>query len=538
MNAKTWVGALFLLVFLAGAGLRLHLFSDQVMVYDEVHAPAVAMKHGYLHIATHFHRSDNCIPLTLAYKAMMDTVGLTENRLRLPQLVFGILVLLAFPRMARAVLKPGENLLFLTLLAISPFLFLFSRYARPYIITTLFSVAALAAFAMFFRFPRPRWAVLYCLGAVLASWSHLLALPFVLAPPVYAFFTILLRPRVGRRPSMTAVLIPAMVALALVAALHAAAYCNTGSSLTDKLMSPRFSLSTFSEAVNLFAGVTNPWVGAGVLAVAVSGAAMFTRREPWLGGCMIFTALAQIAAILVAAPEISHVYLVFARYNLWVLPLVLFFFAVGAAAPGSGPWKALPAGAALLALLWFSPLPRTLSAPNSFTNHPRFGSNFAAGEFWHRRLDAVQYGVPSAFYHLLAREPGECLVAEAPWNHHTASYLADLQTFHRKRVVVGILDPGDWLPLDGRFRFRNLLDATDCGALRQRGVKYLILHKRARGHGAGGPDPMDRLDPAWRRAFGPPIHEDALVRVYLVTKRAEWLGPVKGPFDFPRKARE
>jgi len=46
----------------------LYKIRDQVIFDDEYHALNVALNHDYLYIATHYHESDNCIPLTLLYR--------------------------------------------------------------------------------------------------------------------------------------------------------------------------------------------------------------------------------------------------------------------------------------------------------------------------------------------------------------------------------------------------------------------------------------------------------------------------------------
>jgi hypothetical protein len=70
--------------------LRTYGITQQVVIDDEWHA---IHKLLFLVVRDHlvtFGMADHSIPLTLLYKAMADTVGLAEGRLRMPQIVCGV----------------------------------------------------------------------------------------------------------------------------------------------------------------------------------------------------------------------------------------------------------------------------------------------------------------------------------------------------------------------------------------------------------------------------------------------------------------
>ena len=461
----------------------------------------------------------------------MDTSGLSELGMRMPVLVAGILLVLVAPLAARRLLGRTGMLAFLALLAFSPQLIFYSRYARPYGIALFCCTLAFIAFAAWIRTRRIGWAVLLVPSAILAVYFHLLSLPFIAALFGFGILSLaVLRPP-GWKRALWSTSVLGLVVVVVTGMLLAPAFLNSWGALTKKMDPPLYDESTFKLAGMLVSGVDHPWIAAGFLVVAAFGGVVFTRREGWLGGCMIFAALFQIASVLVLSPAQSHQFYIFARYNLWLLPILFFFFAAGVTDLGRGPWKLLPTAAALGVLGGFSPLAKICTEGGSFMNHARFQMDFVISKFSVMKYQVLRNRTTFA-YHALAHDPEDCLILEVPWYFYSCSnFQPDVQRIHRKRVAVGILDQfvPTWLPVDERrtprpLRFRNTLLATDCDGLRRRGVKYLFVHKRLReeithmGCVLGMvPDwDVESCDGIWRQAFGDPIFEDRWVRVYLV----------------------
>jgi len=529
MAKRALIASAILLALLAGAGLRCFSIRDQVPIADEYHAPLLALHGSYFTIATNFQRAHSSIPLTLIYKLMLDTVGLTELGMRLLPLALGLLLLIVVPLAARPVLRPGENLLLLVLLAISPQLVFYSRNARPYMISTLLSTVALIGFLAWVRAPSKRWGMLYVVTGVLAAWFHLFALPFVLAPAAWALITGGPRTSTGPRPGRRAVLLLGAALLTGVVALHVAPWINSSHALTEKLAPARFSWTTFSMSASLFAGATSGWVAAGFVGVAVFGAVVLFRRERWMTGCLLVTIVVQAAAVIVVAPNQSEGALVFTRYALWSLPVVLLFFAVGAVSLGRGRLELVSGGLAALLLIGFSPLWEIYRMPNNFTNHWYYQEGYARGPGWLALFEKLEIQAPPA-YRLLAAEPEPCLILETPLSLGPATaFIASAQRLHRKSVVLGIKDPESALAGNGPFRPRTILPAYDRDRLRERGVKYVFLHRRPEGTPVA--PRLAEHEARVQDALGDPVWEDRWVRVFLVSSPAGWLGPFRGPLD-------
>ena len=127
------------IAFVLGAWLRLHGLGGQVVQDDEWHAINKLMTSGYGEIFRSFGGPDHSIPLTLLYKAMAATLGLTEINMRILQALAGIALIPVAAAITWAASRSrAATLLCAFLVAGAPFLVLYSRTARPYAITTLF----------------------------------------------------------------------------------------------------------------------------------------------------------------------------------------------------------------------------------------------------------------------------------------------------------------------------------------------------------------------------------------------------------------
>src|SRR5690606_15845721 len=97
-------------------------------------------------IYTSFGYSDHSIPVTLYYYLVSKWVPLTENIMRFPMVVFGLVTPLVLPLLCRKLLNRQESAILFVLLALSPMLIYYARTARPYAISTVLVVVALLAF--------------------------------------------------------------------------------------------------------------------------------------------------------------------------------------------------------------------------------------------------------------------------------------------------------------------------------------------------------------------------------------------------------
>ncbi len=165
-----------------GIYLRFQQITIQWLMDDEWHAVhKLIASDRFSSILLSFGQADYSIPLTLLYKLLAQTIGLSELRMRLPMLLGGTALVVLAILWTRARMGEATSLVFGALLAISPLLVNYSRNARPYMLTLLLAGLALWALARWERSGWYRHAAMYLFCACLASWLHPLMAPFSLA---------------------------------------------------------------------------------------------------------------------------------------------------------------------------------------------------------------------------------------------------------------------------------------------------------------------------------------------------------------------
>lgn len=188
MSRSTVVPVVLTLLALAvAAWLRLARLGAQIIIDDEWHALHKLMRADMLAIVTHLDYADYSIPLTVYYRWLYDTVGISEWTMHLPMLAAGIALVVAGPWLARGWSTPMVRATWAVLLAISPLLVYVSRTARPYALTALTTTIALVAFERWWRAPgrRDAWGLAYVAATFAGGWLHMTSLAFALLPFLY-----------------------------------------------------------------------------------------------------------------------------------------------------------------------------------------------------------------------------------------------------------------------------------------------------------------------------------------------------------------
>ena len=531
MSARNgaWLAGFALAVAL-GAWLRLHGLGAQVVQDDEWHAIHKLMASGYADIFRSFGAADHSIPLTLLYKAMAASVGLTEINMRILQVLAGIaLVPVAAAIAWRVTASRAAALLCAFLVAGAPFLVLYSRIARPYALTTLATVLVLAALWRWRETRATKLAAAACLLAALSAWLHpisavfpAVAMGFIFAEDLHA--------RKGIR---------SIVALALAAALAialplAAPVFHDWQSLAGKAGGHFAGAYTLARMLSLFAGGLPDAVTALVVAVAAFGAARLVVSQRCLAAYLAALTLVPILVFIALGAAWTHQGHTFARYVFPVQLIFLLWFAHGVVeavrmlmrrtAPRAEAAAALAVAVAYLAL---NPAIRQVATLGPWYNHVyhQFDyldrHNAAAKQY-------VGYEAP-AFYHELGRLPeASAPVIEAPFTYEApANSLAFFRLHHRQPEAIGMLHDlcleGPYygeVPKDKRFRFRNFIFLDDREAVLASGARYLLL-QRDQLHGRPFAA-AERCTQALARLYGPPVSVDARLAVFDL-RRAESL---------------
>ena len=530
MPARRSANLFWLLAVAAGTALRLYQLRDQVLVDDEWHALHALLAGGPLDVLLSFGTSDHSIPLSLYDILLERTIGLSELGMRMPALVSGIAALVAIPWLVRDLIDARASVILAWLLAISPLNVFYSRYARPYELAMLLCFVALVAFQRWERGGGRGWQIAFVACAVLAPWLLLVVLPVVTAPLVLAALVALFGRaslRSTRALAATALAVLAGLTLCLAPPLLA----NLGA-LSEKVARGSLDATTLLGASELLLGTTSPVLRLVCGVAAIAGAVVLSRTQPRLATLLTLACVLQIAGLLVLEPHGMRFAIVFARYCLALLPILLLTIAVGLDGAAGAlvtrvrglPRWVLPA-VMLLALVLRGPLAWIDVYPNDFTNHASYQADYDPGRYFERFRPAV---VP-AFYGQLAQRPaGSVTIVEAPW-HFFWHGLAYVQRIHRQHAVVGFVDHGPGTVRGGEvprdrtgIRLRNALHVGDAAALRARGVDYVVFHRDAlaemRVPFAAAPVSVDEWITQYRQSYGEPTYEDDAITVFALPR--------------------
>jgi hypothetical protein len=529
--SRVWAGdPVLLLAVLTGLILRFYQITGQILGDDEWHALDAVVRLRYVDIASHFGESDYSIPLALLYKVVAKTVGLSEMSIRAPMLASGVLALLVLPLLARRYVGKVASRAFAWLLAISPLHVYFSRYARPYSITLLLSVVAVLAFFEWLAGGSRRWGWIYAGSTVAALYLHLAVLPVTLAPLLYAFVERALKGRNGEGRSLREIVaLGSLVGAGLLALLSAPLIVDAGT-LHKKMGTDAVSWDTVRGLVRLLTGTSHLWLAAGVVGLAVLGWASIARQRRRFALYLLFVAACQVAVPLLTRLDAIHHPIVFTRYCLPVLPLLLLCAGTGIARLDAALGRRLPffgtgALAVVLAVLLFGvgPIPSIYRYPNNWTNHGLFQYEYdPTSPLSYARLVTARRISP--FYQGLAALPaGALLIVEAPWYYPWwQNPYPYYQAVHRQRMQVGGVATQDRFVRTGEvpegvgIHLRNVVHVGDDAELRRRHVRYVIFHKSLSEEVATRP-PLIVDVSDWIRRYsehGAPVYEDREIVVF------------------------
>jgi hypothetical protein len=525
-RAIAW-SAVALLALGVAAAFRTYALGSQIVIDDEWHALHKVMRAGLASILTELDYADFSIPVALYYSALRNTIGISEWTMRAPMVVAGIALVALAPWLARAWTPRAVGVTWSILLAISPMLVYLSRTARPYAITALTSTVAIVAFERWRRgeVHRTRWATAYVIATVLGGWLHMLSLAFTLTPFLYFGAKAL-----GDRAALSRVVRLGLVTALLLAVVLLPPIVNDWSRFVAKAGQDSVTWQTLERTTLMVAGTGHPVVGLAFVALVALGWLRWWRRDRDLAAYALTLVAVGAIAIAAARPNWVQYALVFGRYLIPVVPLLLLLAAeglVGAIALRSDALRAGAVAAIAILLVASGPLPAQWYAPNQFTSHQRFQFDYddAHSPYVTQRVP----GVPP-FYRELARAPaGSLTVVVTPWRleSHFDPHVW-YQAAHRQKVLIGMLTPlcgrRDFGEYPEGERGMRLANAAHIEALLRgdtRGADFLVVHLRPWSTPPGQDVPWPDLAqclPDIERALGAPVYRDQEVVAFSLRK--------------------
>ena len=520
-------------VFALCLWLRLDQFCAQLVTDDEWHAVHQLIQHSPASFFFSFGAADYSIPLALFYWLEAQLFGLSELAMRWPMMLAGLATVVLFPLWALRRYGWRTTLVFALLLAISPMLINYSRFARPYALTLLLGYLVHAAFWRFWAREGRLAATgtFYVLGSALCAWLHLITLPFVVAPLLTAAPAAILAWWRGDRSQFDRLLMLGLATATLTAALILPPLLGDAAALLSKTSVDVPNLDTLKGVWHMWLGSPSRPAVLFCLILALAGLpALFRRGGPLVRSALIGLAL-TLVLILLSKPAWIQNPLTLARYLLPAIAPLLLAVAIGAVRLAELAMGRLGAGATALvmilpvaALLVHTPLVQTMRQPNSNTLHSVFQADYRV----HREgvAEFMRRAIPlSPWWQTLRGHDDGALIAAAPY--HFVSYLWDAPRWEEvsgHRVLPGALTGlcVDWregeVPRDARFRLRNAVHLADADALTAKGIAYVVWQKPFTvvldgNHAEIGTDTAQCLG-SLRARFGNASYEDDKIAVF------------------------
>ena len=441
ISGREW--GLLAAVFFA-AVLRLYHLPDQLFIDDEWHAIHAALTLSYSKILTSFGANHISAPIALWYRLLIDSVGLNECLVRWPYCLFGVAIVALVPLLLRRFIGREASTVLAWLLAVSPLLVFFSRFARPYIIVALVGWIAVWAFYHWWREARFFYGALYVATATMSVWLLPVAAPFVYGPLLLSLVA-RVRPRsVWPQLSFSrwlGVSFWTLVAFGLT--IGPALFRDLGS-LTGKSDNQTVALHEILSAFDMLLGHSSSLMTFLVVLLILRGSLCLWKREKTLMYYLLALSALQVIGVILAQPAYGFFPLVVARYLLLLLPLLLTMLAVGVTGIFDN-WHAVPSTVrrsvipSLLCLGLFldGPLPGVYGAPSAWFSQ-------VLGLAFHRANgESPLPPPPLASYEFLGRLPRQSVAIMEVSNSFFTLWGSELPAYDHianQRVLIGMLN--------------------------------------------------------------------------------------------------
>lgn len=463
---------LLLLAFVIGSGLRLAGVGPAFLFGDELHS-LFALPQGYGHLMTHFSATGSGLGLPLLQRTFVDLFGHNHWAIRAPAWIPGLLLLPAAWWITRRWLGDGIAIGTTWLVATSPLLIFYSRFARSYALVALLTFVLLdqvQAAVSDARFSRGRFVGLVVLAALI-PFVHPTALGSVVPILLAGAGAIALGNaqneslKLQRAAGLIGVL---PVAGAICLALHWPAR----ESLIDFVNAKTIQLYSGAfgplDIARLATGNDTLTIGLGGLALI--GAVAIMGRYTWQAAPIVAAAVGPLLVISIVQPY-GDAY-AYGRYVIAALPPLFVIVASGIewisalfwSRPGrwTGP---IAAGLAMLVLIsgplptFLGPTPQHANTYLGLRDLPRFN------EPWP--------GIP-AFYTSLPQAEGQPpTLLEVPALTTRTRHLYRLyQRIHGGQTLLGPL-PGEFPTIPAG----PYLAPTTVGRQHASLVDYVVVHR-------------------------------------------------------------
>jgi len=512
-----------------GAGLRLYQLPGQILFGDEWHAIFAATHFDYSQIVSNFGLSDRSIPITLYYKFAMNSVGLEEWVIRAPFFLSGTLTILVLPLLIRSLVGRFTSNLFAWLLAISPPLIFYSRFARPYSISLFCGFVAVIMFFRWWMAPNWRPAILYVILAAASAYLLLVTLPFVLGPFLFFFALSLHSPWIQLSHSIKRLTGLGILTLGPLFLLLALPLYSNFVAISNKAFDSMVQPSVMAEAFKILTGQESLLLIAITVILAITGLIRVYRKSQSFAAYLFALSLMQAVIILILRPIGANAQHILARYMLLALPVLLIFVAAGVEAISAvfhSPLKkwvriALPVGLCTLFFLE-GPILAVNYRPNNATSLMMLVYALK-GEKYHSILKRV----PEFYKNIAIHPPASLTIVEAPFIWQ-ANHIPLYQKIHRQHILMGLANGlcGKKEAILTSKHIANLSSIVDLNSIDElfdEGVNFVVFHKwlqnevRVTLPAYRSQQDMSNCIERYRTRLGAPLFEDEDITVFEIS---------------------
>lgn len=476
-----------ILLLLTGMYLRLFHIQGQFLLGDEWHALTVAKTHTLPELILMYFKNATSIPLNVYCRILLVTVGWNEILIRFPSIISGLAALVALPLLIRRITNNSTAIIFLFFLSLSPFHIFYSRFARPYsTFVFLLFVCTLSTY-LWLRDNDKLYMLIASISGALSLYFHLFALPAVAVALVSpALCKMIRKDKTGSNRfevSWRAIITYWTVFLFLIISffsfpmLLGMKKMIFGYIFIDRR--DNIGMQTMLGILPFLSGTHNGIATAFLMLASLWGFVAILRTNTFLTALLASTAGFSVLFTYIVKPVCVEIPNVFFRYNFIILPVFLFFLAVGLnniiqrlIRRGNGAKE--KKGHALIpviltiamAIFYFrmTPLVNLIQEYSNFTLHAAFQESYetmnweatyrsydypSKGEMHdvHTRgcgiapgyMSQTQSQIP-AFYKRIRLQHDVTAIIEYPFllhDHLNIHYF--YQHFHGKRVIGGIL---------------------------------------------------------------------------------------------------
>jgi uncharacterized membrane protein len=476
-------------------------------------------------------------------KIFFKSIGLSEFILRLPTLVSGLATLVIVPILLQKIINKPVCVIFSWLLAISPVHIFFSRFARPYSISTFLALVGILSAYIWKYEKKENMLYVYIICAIFGPYFHLTVFPTLIAPLI--LFSILEIKSKDYHSLYKSVKVFGLIILGLLLLLCIPLWCDFRSLMKPGTQIGDLSLDTLWGLFHLILGIKDSWLLLITLGIGLFiGVPAFYKENKTLFTYISFLTVCQVFSVILLHPFGIHGSWVFLRYSFILILFVLIIVAFGFKGVEEYiklknikyKYYTLFIIYVLVCIFFMGPIRQLYNKPNQWMQLQMLTTLSSMGKRDNKKYLIInkpnfivtdKNETSEFYYYLNSFSEKSLLIVEVPWALFDGSEILyrTYQTIHNQQVGLGYIDNKyfDNLFYDKNSRFKCYFNARNIEHMVEKKVNYVILHKKitAKTHKTPhtGKVQYDKnIEKYFTAKLGAPVFEDKYIIVFRVTE--------------------